>query len=95
MRWKPPMLAVLTEERFSDEAWVYERKLDGERCLAYRRDVRLLSRTRQPLNGTYPELVDALLAQGCDEFVVDGEQSGPASASGWCRAGTRADQEGW
>ena len=35
--------------------------------------VRLLSRNRQPLNGTYPELVDALAAQRTSRFVVDGE----------------------
>jgi bifunctional non-homologous end joining protein LigD len=43
------MLAVLTEERFSSSEWLFERKLDGERCLAFRHgaDVRLLSRTRK------------------------------------------------
>ena len=45
------------------------------RCLAFRDGdrVRLLSRNRQPLNGTYPELVDALAAQHSSRFVVDGE----------------------
>jgi bifunctional non-homologous end joining protein LigD len=69
------MLAVLTEDRFSNPAWIFERKLDGERCLAFRRGaaVRLLSRTRKQLNGTYPELAEALLAQASDDFVADGE----------------------
>jgi bifunctional non-homologous end joining protein LigD len=69
------MLAVLTEERFSSEQWIFERKLDGERCLAFRDgdDVRLLSRTRKRLNETYPEIVDALVAQTREHFVVDGE----------------------
>jgi ATP-dependent DNA ligase len=69
------MLAVLTDERFSDSGWIFERKLDGVRCLAFRhgRELRLLSRTRQNLNGTYPELADALSAQRCEDFVVDGE----------------------
>jgi ATP-dependent DNA ligase len=35
--------------------------------------VRLLSRNRQSLNGTYPEVVEALAAQPCSRFVVDGE----------------------
>jgi DNA ligase D-like protein (predicted ligase) len=35
--------------------------------------VRLLSRTRRPLEGTYPEIVDALSTQPSDDFVVDGE----------------------
>jgi DNA ligase D-like protein (predicted ligase) len=69
------MLAVLTNERFSDPGWIYERKLDGERCLAFRHGgrLRLLSRTRQPLNDTYPELVGPLEAQRSDDFIVDGE----------------------
>src|SRR6187549_295667 len=28
--WLEPMLATLTADRFSDPAWLYERKLDGE-----------------------------------------------------------------
>jgi bifunctional non-homologous end joining protein LigD len=73
--WHPPTLATLTEDRFSDPDWIYERKLDGVRCLAFRngRRVRLLSRNRQSLNGTYPEIAEALAAQHCTKFVVDGE----------------------
>jgi bifunctional non-homologous end joining protein LigD len=73
--WISPMLAVLTRERFSDPGWVFERKLDGERCLAFRigAGVRLLSRTRQRLNDTYPELVAPLESQSSDDFVLDGE----------------------
>ncbi|PEG35156.1 ATP-dependent DNA ligase [Mycolicibacterium agri] len=73
--WCTPTLATLTEKRFSDPAWIFERKLDGVRCLAFRdgRRVRLLSRNQLTLNGTYPEVVDALAAQACDKFVVDGE----------------------
>ena len=74
-RWAAPMLAVLTEVRFSSEEWIFERKLDGERCLAFRDggELRLLSRTQQRLNDTYPELAEALFTQACDDFVVDGE----------------------
>jgi bifunctional non-homologous end joining protein LigD len=73
--WRAPTLATLTEKRFSDPEWIFERKFDGMRCLAFRDGdrVRLLSRNRQPLNGTYPELVDALAAQRTTRFVVDGE----------------------
>lgn len=69
------MLAVLTHERFSDPAWRFERKLDGVRCLAFRRggDLQLRSRTRQTLDGTFPELADPLLAQTRAQFIVDGE----------------------
>lgn len=73
--WRTPTLATLTDKRFSDPQWIFERKFDGMRCLAFRdgEHVRLLSRNRQPLNGTYPELVDALGAQHTTRFVVDGE----------------------
>ena len=30
------MKAVLTDERFSDPDWIFERKLDGIRCIAIR-----------------------------------------------------------
>ncbi|BAX92443.1 non-homologous end-joining DNA ligase [Mycobacterium shigaense] len=73
--WLAPTLATLTDKRFRDPQWIFERKFDGMRCLAFRDGdrVRLLSRNRKPLNGTYPELVDALTAQHTSRFVVDGE----------------------
>jgi bifunctional non-homologous end joining protein LigD len=69
-----PMKAVLSDRPFNDPGWVFERKLDGERCGALRRggQVRLLSRTGQMMNDTYPELVDELGADGPD-LLVDGE----------------------
>ena len=72
--WVPPMLATLTEKRFSDPEWMFERKLDGERCLAFRRGrrVRLLSRNRLEAFG-YPEVVEALGEPDVPDFVVDGE----------------------
>src|SRR6266496_1491725 len=62
------MLATLTERRFSDPEWIFERKLDGVRCLAFRREsgVRLLSRNRESANSSYPEIVDALAEQAFD-----------------------------
>jgi bifunctional non-homologous end joining protein LigD len=74
-RWIEPALATLTDDRFSDASWVFERKLDGERCLAFRdgRDLRLLSRSQQELDRTYPEVADALVDQASDDFAVDGE----------------------
>jgi bifunctional non-homologous end joining protein LigD len=70
-----PMLATLTEERFSDPGWVYERKLDGIRVVAARdaRGAHLWSRSQQPLDDTYPELVDAVTAQVAPGTVLDGE----------------------
>ncbi len=73
--WRAPTLATLTERRFSDAQWIFERKLDGVRCLAFRDGdrVRLQSRNRHSLNGTFPELVAQLREQECARFVVDGE----------------------
>ena len=73
--WFEPELATLTGDRFSDPAWMYERKLDGERCLAFRDgdQVRLMTRNRKMVSSTYPELVEALGAQQSGDFVVDGE----------------------
>ncbi|QPP09779.1 ATP-dependent DNA ligase [Streptomyces bathyalis] len=71
-----PMLATLSDRRdFPADSWIFERKLDGVRLLAVREGgrVRLLSRTGQPLNGTYPEVADSLAAQECSDFTIDGE----------------------
>jgi bifunctional non-homologous end joining protein LigD len=69
------MKAVLTDERFSDPNWVFERKLDGIRCIAIRDGdkLQLLSRNDLSQNQRYPELVEALAAERCEQFAVDGE----------------------
>ena len=69
------MKAVLTDERFSDPAWIYERKLDGIRCLATKGDknVDLRSRNDLSLNGRFPEIAAALEADPATNFVIDGE----------------------
>jgi bifunctional non-homologous end joining protein LigD len=70
-----PMKAVLTDDRFSDPDWIYERKLDGIRCLAFKGDehVRLRSRNDLSLNGRFPEIAHALHDQPAGNFVLDGE----------------------
>jgi bifunctional non-homologous end joining protein LigD len=69
------MKAVLTQERFSDPDWIFERKLDGIRCIAIRDGgpVKLLSRNDLSLNGRYAGVAAALDAQERSRFVVDGE----------------------
>jgi bifunctional non-homologous end joining protein LigD len=69
------MKAVLTDERFSDPSWIYERKLDGIRCLAIRsgKKLTMLSRNDLSLNARYPELAEALAGEPCERFAVDGE----------------------
>jgi DNA ligase D-like protein (predicted ligase) len=70
-----PMKAVLTREHTTGPGWVYERKLDGIRCIAIKGDgrVRLLSRNALSLDARFPEIRDALAADPADRFVVDGE----------------------
>jgi bifunctional non-homologous end joining protein LigD len=70
-----PMKAVLTDDRFSDPEWVYERKLDGIRCIAIKAEqrVRLLSRNDLSLNGRFPAVVEALESDPVTDVVLDGE----------------------
>jgi len=74
-KWIAPMLATLTEERFSRQGWLFEPKWDGERCLAFRsrRELILFSRNRIRLNEKYPEITAALRCQQIDTFIADGE----------------------
>ncbi|MFJ6567820.1 non-homologous end-joining DNA ligase [Streptomyces sp. NPDC091292] len=70
-----PMLATLSDRRHFSDQWIFERKLDGVRILAVREHgtVTLLSRSGRQVGDTYPEIVDALAAQECADFTVDGE----------------------
>jgi DNA ligase D-like protein (predicted ligase) len=69
------MLATLAHKPFSREGWLFEPKLDGERCLVFRHDdrVELFSRNHKSLNLKYPELVKAVQVQKKAAFIVDGE----------------------
>src|SRR4051794_35185461 len=69
------MKAVLTDARPAGSDWVFERKLDGIRCLAVKADgeTRLYSRNELSLNERYPSLVAVLDADPGDGFVIDGE----------------------
>ena len=48
--WLVPMAATLTQERFTGPEWIFERKFDGIRLLAYKKgdDVQLFSRNHLP-----------------------------------------------
>nr|WP_218888954.1 non-homologous end-joining DNA ligase [Saccharopolyspora hordei] len=73
--WHEPTLATLTHHRFSDSDWLFERKLDGVRVIAGCDGGRpvLWSRNRKRVDAAYPEVVDALVEQCADRFVIDGE----------------------
>jgi bifunctional non-homologous end joining protein LigD len=72
------MAATLTRERFAGPEWVFERKLDGIRLLAFkeRRSVRLLSRNQLPQNQSYPALVVAIEELPLEDVILDGEALG-------------------
>ena len=70
-----PMLATLTKQVFSDPAWVYEPKLDGQRSLLWRRGdtVRLLTRNEKDRTAHYPDLSAAILRDETPPLIADGE----------------------
>lgn len=71
--WLEPMSATLTQERFSDPEWLFERKFDGIRLLAYKNgsDVQLFSRNRLPQ--TLPAIAAAIARLNVREVILDGE----------------------
>ena len=73
--WLDPELATLTQDRFSDPGWIFERKLDGERCLAFRsgRQVRLMTRNHKEDTSTYPEITEIFQLAQANSFIIDGE----------------------
>jgi bifunctional non-homologous end joining protein LigD len=74
--FRQPMLATLTDRRFSSPDWLYERKLDGVRAIISRDNgapPHLWSRNQLTVDSSYPELVDALAERGPERFIADGE----------------------
>jgi ATP-dependent DNA ligase len=71
--WLEPMAATLTQDRFAGPEWLFERKFDGIRLLAYKRgdDVQLFSRNR--LAQDLPAVAAAVRSIPVDEAVLDGE----------------------
>jgi len=71
--WLVPMAATLTQERFTGPEWIFERKFDGIRLLAYKNgsDVRLFSRNRLPQN--LPAISEAIKQLSNEQLILDGE----------------------
>lgn len=71
--WVTPMAATLTQERFTGPDWVFERKFDGIRLLAFKNgsEVSLLSRNQLPQE--LPEIAKAIAALPAENLILDGE----------------------
>ena len=71
--WVVPMAATLTQERFTGPEWIFERKYDGIRLLAFRNgtSVRLFSRNQLPQH--HPAIADVIGALLVDQVILDGE----------------------
>src|SRR5678816_1747630 len=78
--WVVPMAATLTQERFNGPEWLFERKLDGIRMLAFKKgaEVKLYSRNRLPQH--YPAVAAAIAELPFQELILDGEAAGEASS---------------
>jgi bifunctional non-homologous end joining protein LigD len=72
-KWLTPMAATLTQERFTGPEWIFERKFDGIRLLAYKNgdDVELFSRNQLPQD--IPSLVEAIKKLPVRDAILDGE----------------------
>ncbi len=75
------MAATLTQERFTGPEWLFERKLDGIRVLAYKRgkNVTLYSRNRLPQH--YPTVAKAIGELPVTDAILDGEAAWDISHS--------------
>lgn len=71
--WVEPMAATLTQERFTGPEWIFERKYDGIRLLAFKQgdEVRLFSRNRILQNS--PAIAEAIRALPVRDVILDGE----------------------
>ena len=81
-QWLEPMAATLTQERFSGGDWLFERKFDGIRLLAYKRgdEVQLFSRNQLPQH--LPLLEAAIERLPVNEIILDGEITWGAPSPG-------------
>lgn len=67
------MAATLTQERFTGPEWIFERKFDGIRLIAFKHgsDVRLFSRNRLPQH--IPSVARAIASLPVKNLILDGE----------------------
>ena len=67
------MAATLTQDRFTGPEWIFERKFDGIRLIAFKQgsEVRLYSRNRLPQN--IPSVAGAIAKLPVQNLILDGE----------------------
>jgi ATP-dependent DNA ligase len=67
------MAATLTQERFTGPEWIFERKFDGIRLIAFKNgdDVQLFSRNRLPQN--HHSISRAIASLPNQQLILDGE----------------------
>lgn len=72
--FRAPMTAVTGRCLFSDPDWLFQPLVSGQRAMAYRvgRKAYLYDQRRSALSQRYPQIVDTLRRQPCDEFLLDG-----------------------
>ena len=70
-----PMKAVLVDEPFDREGWIFENKWDGIRAIAFIKNgaYRLVSRNQKEMTARYPELVDLSNRVKAASAILDGE----------------------
>jgi len=71
--WIQPMAATLTQARFNGAEWIFERKFDGIRLLAYKKGARVELFSRNRLPQTIPALSRAIAKLPHKELILDGE----------------------
>src|ERR1700745_2097841 len=71
--WITPMAATLTQERFTGPDWLFERKYDGIRLLAFRKGKKLRLFSRNQLPQRYPAVAEVVADLAVDEIILDGE----------------------
>ena len=78
-----PMEALLVPALPRGPEWQYEPKWDGFRCLAFRdgATIELRSKSGQPFNRYFPEIVATLRQVKAERFVLDGELVVPVGDS--------------
>ena len=75
--WVEPMAATLTQERFTGPEWIFERKLDGIRLLAFKERTARPAALAKPAAAEriYPSVVEAIASLPVHDVILDGERS--------------------